>query len=221
VALAVGDHRAGMGATARRVRAERKRARLPHRSATSRWSRRLIGLLATAAFLTVGVVSAKMIVPDKDKSSASATTAVPTPTTVKTTKKSAKHKAKAKPKAPTKTQLAARSNAVAAIRQQGYTALKLSDYDFKATLRVLIARPVGDSGGGSYAFFFNKSTLLGKDSTSPSTKITVAKQSTTQVTLAYETSAGRQKVRFKLNGATLEPRDPIPPAGERLTPRTN
>jgi hypothetical protein len=209
-----------MGATARRVRAERKRARLPHRSATSRWSRRLIGLLATAALLTVGVVSAKMIVPDKDDSSGAAATVVPTPAPVKTTKKSAKHKAKAKPKGPTKAQLAERSDAVAAIRRQGYTTLRVGDYDFKATLRVMIARPVGDSGGGSYAFFFNKTTPLGKDSTSPSTKITVAKQSTTQVTLAYETSAGREKVRFKLDGATLQPRDPIPPAGERLTPRT-
>jgi hypothetical protein len=209
-----------MGATARRVRAERNRARLPQHSATWRWGRRLTGLLATVAFLTVGIVSAKMILPDKKSDSGAAATVVPTATPAHSAKK-AKHKAKAKPKGPTKAQLAARTAAVAAVRQQGYTTLRLSDYDFKSTLRVLIARPVGDAGGGSYAFFFNRTQLLGKDSTSPSTKVTVAKQSNTQVTLAYQTSAGRTKVRFKLNGTTLTPLDPIPPAGERLTPRTN
>ena len=104
---------------------------------------------------------------------------------------------------------------------QGFTTLRQSDYDFKATLRVLIGRPVGDAGGGSYAFFFNKETFLGKDSTSPSTKMAVAKQGKTSVTLSYDTSAGRTKVRFKLGAAGLQPLDPIPAPAERFTPRGN
>ena len=54
-----------MGATARNVRAERNRRRLPPRRAFYRWTRRITGLLATAAFLGVGVASYMMIAPDR------------------------------------------------------------------------------------------------------------------------------------------------------------
>ncbi len=209
-----------MDATARRVKAERNRQRLPQRSATSRWTRRLIGLLATAAFLGIGVASALMILPDSG--SGAATTAGPTVTPAPTAKPKA-HKARPKkPKGPTKAQLAARTAAVAEVRRQGFTTLRLADYHYKATLRVLIGRPVGDAAGGSYAFFFLKDRFLGKDSTTPSNKLTVAKAGKSSVTLAYETSAGRTKVRFKLAGEVLQPLDPIPPAGVRFVPpRTN
>ena len=60
-----------------------------------------------------------------------------------------------------------RKDAVAIVRAEGFTTLKQSDYDFKATLRVLIGRPVGDSAGGHRAFFFNKETFLGNDSHEP------------------------------------------------------
>ena len=49
--------------------------------------------------------------------------------------------------------------AVAEVRRQGFTTLKPSDYDPKATLRVLIGRPVGDAAGGNRAFFFIKDAL--------------------------------------------------------------
>jgi hypothetical protein len=192
---------------------------MPPRSAWSRWTLRFLGLLATAAFLAVGVISAKMILPDKKADAV----AVPSPTATpaKSSKSKAKHKAKAKPKGPTKAQLAARAAAVAQLRGQGFTTLKLSDYDFHAALRVLIGRPVGDSAGGSYAFFFNKGAFLGKDAPTPTTKLSVVKQTSSVVTLAYVTSAGRVKVRFKLSDGALKPLDAIPPAGERFTPRSN
>jgi hypothetical protein len=209
-----------MDASARRVKAARNRQRLPPRSPASRWSRRLVGLLATAAFLGIGVASALMIVPD-DNGGASAT-AAPVATPAKTAKPTAKAKPKPKkPKGPTKAQRAQRTAAVAEVRRQGFTTLKLGDYDYKANLRVLIGRPVGDAAGGSYAFFFLKDRFLGKDSTTPSTKVTVAKAAKNSVTLAYETSAGRTKVRFKLVGEVLQPVDAVPPAGERFVPRTN
>jgi hypothetical protein len=105
------------------------------------------------------------------------------------------------------------------MRRQGFTVLKLSDYNYKANLRVLVGRPVGDAAGGSYAFFFLKDRFLGKDSTTPSNKLSVAKTGKSQVTLTYETSAGRTKVRFKLEGETLQPLDEIPPAGDRFVKR--
>jgi LppP/LprE lipoprotein len=201
------------------VKAERDRRRLPRRTSGSRWLLRLVGVLATAAFLGVGIASALMIVPDKD--SGSAALAVEPTATATPKPKAAKKKVKPKPKGPTKAQLAVRKAAVAELRSQGFTTLRQSDYDFKATLRVLIGRPVGDAGGGSYAFFFNKGTYLGKDSTSPSTKVTVAKQGKSSVTLSYDTSAGRTKVRFKLDEAGLQPLDPIPAPAERFAPRGN
>ena len=109
---------------------------------------------------------------------------------------------------------------MAELRRQGFTTLSVSDYDYKAKLRVLIGRPVGDAAGGSYAFFFLKDRYLGKDSTTPSTKLRVVKTGKSQVTLAYETSAGRTKVRFKLEGETLQPLDAIPAPAERFVRRT-
>ena len=206
-----------MESTARRVKHERDRQRLPYRSGLERWTLRFVFVLATAAFLGVGIASALMILPDsKDKGTAVAITPVPT-----TAHKTAKHeKAKSsKPKGPTKAQRAQRTAAVAEVRRQGFTVLKLSDYNYKANLRVLVGRPVGDAAGGSYAFFFLKDRFLGKDSTTPSNKLSVAKTGKSQVTLTYETSAGRTKVRFKLEGETLQPLDEIPPAGDRFVKR--
>jgi len=206
-----------MESTARRVKHERDRQRLPYRSGLERWTLRFVFVVATAAFLGVGIASALMILPDsKDEGAAAQITPVPT-----TAHKAARHaKAKrAKPKGPTKAQRQQRAAAVAEIRRQGFTVLKLSDYNYKANLRVLVGRPVGDAAGGSYAFFFLKDRFLGKDSTTPSNKLSVAKTGKSQVTLTYETSAGRTKVRFKLDGETLQPLDTIPPAGDRFVKR--
>ncbi len=208
-----------MESTARRVRAERDRNRLPHRSGVERWTLRVVFVLATAAFLGVGVAAALMILPDKSNEGAAAViTPIPTPASKTAKAKAAKPKP-SKPKGPTKAQRAQRAAAVDELRRQGFTTLKLGDYDYKATLRVLVGRPVGDAAGGSYAFFFLKDRYLGKDSTTPSNKVSVAKTGKSQVTLAYETSAGRTKVRFKLEGETLQPLDEIPPAGERFVKR--
>ena len=207
-----------MESTARRVKAERDRDRLPYRSGMERWTLRIVFVLATAAFLGVGVASALMILPD-DGNEGAAAVITPIPTPAKAAKTKAHKPKPAKPKGPTKAQRAQRTAAVAELRRQGFTTLKLADYDYKATLRVLVGRPVGDAAGGSYAFFFLKDRYLGKDSTTPSTSVSVAKTGKNQVTLSYETSAGRTKVRFKLEGETLQPLDEIPPPGERFVKR--
>ena len=206
-----------MESTARRVKAERDRHRLPQRSGVERWTYRIVFVLATAAFLGVGVASALMILPDSKGEGAALV--IPTATATPAKKVKADKPKPHKPKGPTKAQRAQRTAAVAELRRQGFTTLNLADYDYKATLRVLVGRPVGDAAGGSYAFFFLKDRFLGKDSTTPSNKLRVAKTGKSQVTLTYETSAGRTKVRFKLEGETLQPLDEIPPPGVRFVKR--
>ena len=206
-----------MDRSARKVQAERNRKRLPPKRRAYRWARRITGLIATAAFLGAGVAIAMMILPDNSDEVVAAT---PSPTATATAKPAKKAKKKpSKPKGPTKAQLAQRKDAIAIVRAEGYTTLEQTDYDFKATLRVLVGRPVGDSAGGHRAFFFNRKVYLGNDSTSPSTKLTVAKQGKVTVTLSYGVYAAgdppgepsdRQRVRFKLDGGVLTPLDPIP-----------
>jgi hypothetical protein len=212
-----------MERSARRVHAERDRRRLPQRGPVALWSRRVLGLLATAAFIGVGVVSAQMIIPDSGKkviAEAPAATQTPTPKA----KKSAKKKAVKKKAGLTKAQRAAREAAIKDMRGQGFTTTKLSDYDPKATLRVLIGRPVGDAAGGYQAFFFTKTGLIGRDAHQPSNQLKVAKKSKTAVTLRYGiyqsgdqpgSPSGSQDVKFVLVNGVLTPQDAIPLQGAR------
>src|ERR1700754_563756 len=172
---------------ARSGQADRNRRRLPPRRRGRRWARRIAGVLATFALIGVGVAIAQMVMPQSDDNEAAAapvSTPTPTPAKDKAAKKRAKKK-KAKPKGPTKAQRQALKDAVAVVRQKGYTTLKQSDYDPKATLRVLIGRPVGDAAGGSKAVFFMRDQFLGNDALNPSTKLSVAKQGKVTVTLSY------------------------------------
>jgi hypothetical protein len=208
-----------MEATARRVRADRNRRRLPQRGAVSRWTRRILGLLATAAFLGVGVASYKMIAPEHSASAgaALAPTATPPP---------AHHRHKPKhhshgPKPLTKAQKAARTAAVAELRRQGYTTVKASDYDPRATLRVLVGRPVGNAGAGSYAFFFDGGHYLGRDSLSPTADLKVLRQTEHAVTLSYGTCCPSRHVhvRFRLQGDSVAAAQPLPPSYLRAVHR--
>jgi hypothetical protein len=196
-----------MEATARRVRSERNRRRLPARGGLARWTRRIAGLLATVAFLGVGVASYKMIAPNH-KAAASAALA-PQPTAAP----ASHHKRhKGKHHGLTKAQKAQRTAAVAEVRRLGYTALKPGDYDPKSTFRVLIGRPVGDASGGAYAFFFNRGSYVGRDSLSPSATVKVAGQTKNTVQLSYGTCcpAHQVKVRFRLAAGRIHPLQPIP-----------
>lgn len=205
------------------MKAERDRNRLPKKGAASRWSRRIAGVLATGALIGVGWVSYDMIKPD---SGAAVIALTPTPTATPKAEKSKKHKAaKQKPKGLTKAQRQARTDAVKTIREQGFTTVKESDYDPKATLRVLIGRPVGDAGGGQTAFFFTRDGLVGKDAQSPSTEVSIAKKTKSTITLKYgvygpSDPAGQpsssKKVRFKLSSGALSPQDTLPTAEERF-----
>jgi hypothetical protein len=211
------------GRRARKVRRERNRRRLPPRSATLRWFSRIVGLVATVAFLGGGVAAALMVIPDKGHSSALGATSTPTPTA--TAKPKPTPTPKPKPKPFTKAQKAARTAALAELRTQGYTTLKPGDYDPRATLRVIVGRPVGDAGGGEYAFFFSGDTFLGRDASSPSSKLSVGKRGKTAVTLTYGTyvagdnaccPSGKAKVRFRLEDGRIHALDIIPASSARL-----
>src|SRR3954468_5357103 len=99
----LGDHRGGMEASARRGRAERDRRRLPPRRTLYRWTRRITGVLATAAFLGVGVAAYKMIAPEHEAGSPALNPA-PTPAA---THQRATHRPAHKPAGLTKAQKAA------------------------------------------------------------------------------------------------------------------
>lgn len=209
----------GMDSSSRKVQAERNRKRLPPKRKAYRWTRRIVGVLATLAFIGVGVAIASMVMPDKDSTSASAAEPTPTPVKEKAAKKKTAKKKPAKPKGPTKAQREALKAAIAVVRAKGYTTLKPGDYNYKATFRVLIGRPVGDSGGGSRAFFFMKDQFLGNDALTPSTKLTVAKAQKLTVTLTYGVYASgdspgspsqKKRVRFRLEGTAIHALDTIP-----------
>ena len=217
-----------MDSNARRVQAERNRKRLPPRRKSSRWARRIVGVLATIAFIGVGVAIAQMVIPEPDGTEASAAALAPTATATPAKKHKTAKKKKAKPKGPTKAERESTKAAVAIVRQKGFTTLKQSDYDPKATFRVLIGRPVGDSAGGNRAFFFMKDTFLGNDALSPSTKLTVAKTGKVTVTLSYGVyesgdpagqPSARKKVRFRLEGTRIHALDTIPLDSARFQQR--
>ena len=140
----------------------------------------------------------------------------PTPAPKRHHHKAAAHRPKG-PKPLTKAQKAARTDAVAVLRSQGYTALKTTDYDPRATFRVLIGRPVGDAGGGSYAFFFNGNTFMGKDTLSPTAKLRVVSHGKKNLTLGYGVCCPQKtvKVRFRLEPQGVHALDTIPASYQR------
>ncbi len=191
-----------------------------------KWARRVVAVLATAGFLGVGVAATLMVLPDSDSGEESLLDSAPAATPTAAPARKA-HKP-SKPKGPTKAQKAQLKSALAQLRTQGYTTTRQADYDFKDTLRVLIGRPVGDAGGGSYAFFFLRDRFLGRDALSPSGKLHVARSSKTTLTLSYGTyvagdslccPSGRAKVRFRLEGDRVHALDFIPDAGARFIRR--
>ena len=217
-----------MDPSARRVRAERNRRRLPRRSAAARWTRRIAGVLGTAALLGVGAAIAQLVIPNAGEEPVSAAIGTPTPAATPKPKAKADKPKKKKRRGLTRAQRQAREDAVAVVRGQGYVTLKPADYDPRATLRVLVARPVGDAAGGYRAFFFNEETFIGTDTRANSSKLRVVRKGKVTVTLSYGVyepgdtpgdPSGRKRVRFKLEGGVLTPLDTIPADSERFQRR--
>src|SRR4051812_20083201 len=101
-----------MERSARKVRAERNRRRLPPRSNAYRWTRRIGGLIGPAARLGAGVAVATMVMPDRGGTAVVAPAPAAPPAKAKHRAVKARHRSPAKPKGLNKAQRAARSAAV-------------------------------------------------------------------------------------------------------------
>ena len=160
----------------------------PHRR---RWPSRILGLLATAAFLGTGVAIALMVMPEPEEQVVPQASPAPAPAP-----------AKAHKPALSKRQLAARRAAVRTLVEQGYDPVRLADWRPRNQLRVLI----GESDTGAMrAFFFNGREFVGNDDASSSSRLRVAKVGDEAITLAYGiTTGGSEKVRFEWLDGTLQ-----------------
>jgi uncharacterized membrane protein len=162
-----------------------------------RWPMRLLGLLATLAFLGSGAAIALMVAGDRNDAAA-----------VKAPRAQVKAAHKTHP-AMTKAQKRARHEAVAALTADGYEPARLADWRPKAQLKVLVGR---NEQGAMRAYFFSGGEFVGHDDSSTSNSIRVVKQGKGSVTLSYGVSTGgREKVTFQLQDDAVEPASPIPP----------
>ena len=169
-----------------------------------RWPSRILGVLATAAFLGTGVAIALMVMPEPEEEAAVRATPPPPATSPA---------AAAKPTL-TQGQLKARRAAVATLTEQGYDPVRLADWAPGNDLRVLVGR---SDTGAMRAFFFVKRDFVGNDDASSSSKLRVAKVGDEAITLAYGVSTGgTEKVRFEWVDGTLQPTGgTIPPSTVR------
>jgi hypothetical protein len=93
-------------------------------------------------------------------------------------------------------------------------------YDAANTLRVLIGRQA--ESANERAFFFDQTTYLGTDASTPSEQITVLGANDTEVTLGYSVynpgaadPSGHRSVRFELDMGQLSALDPLPSVADR------
>jgi hypothetical protein len=207
------SHRAPLRARPR-PRAPRGRARTA--------VERILGVVATAALLGVGIAVAVLVTDKRDESAADAAApaaAKPAPTPAPATK----------PKRPplTQAQLASRRSAVAQMRKQGFVPVSLAAYRPRQDLRVLIGRPTAASGmTGRRAFFFERGEYLGTDAETASARLKVTSQNKSGITLAYTLfrpedraccpKGGTALVRFTMQDGRLQPSTPIPAGAVRL-----
>ena len=119
-------------------------------------------------------------------------------------------------------QKAERDEAIQVVVSKGFTVVRKSDWDPKATLRVLIGK---STSGGELAFFFVNGTYLGNDSTATSSQIKVKRSEDLQVTLQYgiyeagdpvdKPTGTPFQVSFSYSGSTLNPDQELPSSTER------
>jgi hypothetical protein len=184
---------------------------------------RVIGLLATAVLLAVGVTVVLMVTRDSGSTEPPETFAAPNPTPAP------KKKASKPKKQLTPAQRASRDAAVKQLRGQGFEPVSLADYKTGQSLRVLLGKPKKSTGvRGRRAFFFVRRDYLGTDAASPSLRVRVLRQRDGVITLGYKLYlAGDKpsnptgelaKVRFTISDGRLVPQDQIPPVSSRLPP---
>src|SRR5215207_1329274 len=179
---------------------------------------RLVGLLATAVLLAVGVTVVLMVT-QEGGTEPPETFAAPNPTPAP---KKTKTPARPAGRKLTPAQRTSRDAAVKQLRTQGYEPVSLAAYKPRQTLRVLVGRPKASSGiRGRRAFFCVRGDYLGTDAAEPSLRVRVVRQRGSVITLAYtlfspgdregRPTGGVSKVRFTMADGRLVPEDAIPP----------
>jgi hypothetical protein len=169
-----------------------------------RWPARILGVLATAAFLGTGVAIALMVMPEPEEEAA-VRGSTPKPAPAATADK---------PAGLTKAQKAARRAAARTLLEQGYEPVRLADWRPQHDLRVLVGR---SDTGAMRAFFFVKREFVGNDDASSSTRLRVAKVGKEAITLSYGLSTGgSEKVKFEWVDGSLQPTGgTVPPSTVR------
>jgi LppP/LprE lipoprotein len=162
-----------------------------------RWPRRILGVLATLAFLGSGVAIAYMVMPQEEAPA-------PAPAQEGAAVKGA---TKTKP-ALTRAQKRERRGAVARLAEEGYEPVRLADWRPRASLKVLVGRSDTEA---MRAFFFADGEFIGYDDKTTSNNVRVVKAGGNGVTLAYKLSDGTTaKIRFEYADGTLTPSEPVP-----------
>ena len=165
--------------------------RYPPAPRRRRWPSRILGVLATAAFLGTGVAIAMMVMPEAEEEAPVQRT--PPPAAVQP---------KAEKRGLTTTQRAARRAAVQTLVEQGYEPVRVRDWRPGNDLRVLIGET---DTGAMRAFFFVKRDFVGNDDVATSSRLRVSKVGDESITLAYGLSTGEtEKVRFEWVDGTLQ-----------------
>ena len=178
--------RAGWTRSARKVQAERNRNRLPPRRKASRWARRIAGLLATAAFIGVGVAIALMVLPD----TATTTSAIARRPDGDAGQAEGQEEGRPRRRRPSRRgrprpQREARKAAVADVRKQGFTTLKLQRLRPEGDAAGAVGRPVGDAAGGNRRLLLHQGRVPRQRRARPEREAEVAKTGKTTVTLSY------------------------------------
>jgi hypothetical protein len=162
-----------------------------------RWPRRILGVLATLAFLGSGVAIAYMVMPQEDE---------PAPAPVQQGA-AVKGATKTQPTL-TKAQKRQRRAAVATLGEEGYEPVRLSDWRPKAALQVLVGKSDTEA---MRAFFFADGEFIGYDDKATSNSVRVVKAGRNAVTLAYKLNDDTTvKIRFEYADGTLTPSEPVP-----------
>ena len=163
---------------------------------------RALALAGVAGLLIVGLWCLIMIVSafsgdDEPEIQAAAPTATATPKPTPTPKP------KPTPVPLTPEGRAAREAAAKLVRDRGFEPVRLRDYDPRRKLRVMLGQ---DTAGNRLAFFFVDDLYIGNDRSGASPELKVKRAGNIQVTLTYDDT----DVRFKWNGTSLAPQDPLP-----------
>ena len=167
-----------------------------------KWPRRILGCLATLAFLGSGVAIAMMVMPEKDEPA-------PPPEQQGAAVKGAKQ---TRP-ALTPAQKRARREAVAKLSEEGYEPVAIASWRPKAPVKVLVGRSDTEA---MRAFFFADGKFVGYDDPTTSSKLRVVKQKKNEVTLAYKLNDGTTvKVPFTYADGALTHVEPVPASSLR------